>query len=171
MDVNVGGSLAWKTWSKDSQKCGDHEQKMKQIDADISREASLRASDNPVDNALAHEQAKASSDAYKAGDAALTARVNTLTENGAKPLDINQNDGHKLMGYGAINIRKPVVTTVTPPSTGTACAPIVNVYLQAAQAARSTGKVAKVETPKVDTTCKLEIEQALKNAGVAAPKP
>ena len=119
LDVNAGGSVAVNNgWSD---PCAKHEMDKLEATGNIVRETNLRASENPVDNALAHEQAKAGSAAYRTGTAVLEKRIETLGGASDKPLEVRQGDG-RLLGLNVV-VKKPVQTTIVAPAPAPVPAP------------------------------------------------
>lgn len=182
VDVTLGGAVASTDWTEGSEKCGKHELKKLEVATDAARESVLRASENPVDNALAHEQAKASSTAYAAASTALEARVNKMSQNG-QPVEIKAGEWQKLAGLNVV-VRKPTVVTVTAPVAAAPapapvqdCSAVIAQFVEYAKAMSARPAARPAGTPKPaaapvapSTGCQVEVDKALKAAGVA-PKP
>ena len=181
VDVTVGGSIAFNTgWSEE---CAAHEVRKLELQSNIVREQNLRASGNPVDSALAHEQAIATSPAYREGTKMLRQRIETLGGNSQNPFEARQGDA-RLMGLNVV-VRKPVQTTIlapAPASVAVAPSPNVNVSVYNCAATNKAPAAARTMTTApataVSTGCSaaeiaaaLAAEQAKKTAPVGVAKP
>ncbi|MFN3826032.1 MAG: hypothetical protein ACK4NR_00230 [Micavibrio sp.] len=167
LDTNVGGSVAFNTgWNE---KCADHELKRLEKAADADREFALRNSGDPINQALAHEQARQNSAAYDGASSALEGRINEMSQNG-QPVEVKEGQWHKLGGFNVV-IRKQPVVTVTPPAPAPAvdCKAIIEQYIAASKATTTPARkpAAKPAAPKpaVDT-CGPQVEAALKAHGL-----
>ncbi|QQG36906.1 MAG: hypothetical protein HYS17_03805 [Micavibrio aeruginosavorus] len=173
LDTNVGGSVAFNTgWNKE---CAAHELHRLEKAADADRENALRRSDDPLDRALAHEQARQNSAAYDSASVALESRINDMAKDG-KPVEVGKGEWHKLGGFNlVVKQPKPTVVTVTAPAPAAAapadCSAVIAQFVEYAKAmnqrpaARSSAKPAAVPAPVVDT-CKPQVDAALKAHGV-----
>lgn len=168
LDTNVGGSVAFNTgWNKE---CADHELKRLEKAADADREHGLRSSNDPINQALAHEQARQNSAAYDNASSALEGRINEMSQ-GGQPVEVKEGQWHKLGGFNVV-IRKQPVVTVTPPAPAPAtdCSAVIQQFIDAQKAekaatVRKSAPRAAAPKPVVDT-CAPQVEAALKAHGM-----
>ncbi len=127
---NGAGSLGFgrnNSWNKD---CAAHEVGMQDRRFDFGREMNMRASNDPVDRALAHNQALATSPAYRLATETLARNLQDAGATATAPKTLEAGQWHSLVGLPVV-VNQPVPAAAPAPAPG----PVFNNTVTAVPAA------------------------------------